>query len=742
MTARPDRNHDAESPEGGATMGDLVRFPRPIRDASDAPALPLPAAGAESAPAPLDGVVLPRPAAREGAEAVPLPVRLAGRVVAVRDAERTAAIVRAVLRTSLTIGQGWHSWLIRSWDALTLGVYRKQIRAAEAAGDREALAEWVERKQRAAVQRHARMMDLPHLVLGLLKVTGGGLLALLVLLLVLSIAVWATGVGEFGAVFGAIGALIRGIFQVIAFIWTPLLICSPAALLLAAWREGRRRGTAPAWLLADDADAEGREVIPDEGAILNALRNLGISKLDKAFKEGWRPRFVLPTERDGKGYHTQLELPPAVTVEMINDRKKVLAHNLVRFPVEVWPTEPRNLPGVLDMWVADQGALSGPVDPWPLLHTGSADYFKGVPCAVNIRGKSIVGRLFEANYAAAGMMGSGKSTLLITLLLGSLLDPLVEADVFVMAENADYEPMKPRLRTLRTGQGSDVVEACMTALRDAYNDLTVRGRALKEHDSRAVTRELAAKDARLRPRVFVIDECQALFMHEEFGEEAAEIAVKLITTARKYAVSLMFATPEPSSDSLPRKVMAVTSNKACFAIGDQRSNDAILGTGSYREGISAVGLEPKTDEGPGDVGTFMARGFTPKPGLLRGYYVSQSDARAVVERAMKLREQAGIGPAGTIAAEEKRDLLADLLGVISGAESVPAAQALAALKAAHPTHRPYAALRDRMDLVHTLGRLGVAVPATKNRYPIDPVTLRARMAERAAAGIEDDDRVG
>src|SRR5699024_6741545 len=149
----------------------------------------------------------------------------------------------------------------------------------------------------------------------------------------------------------------------------------------------------------------------------------------------------------------------------------------------------------------------------------------------------------------------------------------------------------------------------MATLRDLYEDLDTRGRALAEHtrsgDTEAdkVTRRLAEKDARLRPRIMVVDECQALFMHDEHGKEAERLAILLMNASRKYGITLIFLTPEPSSDSLPRKLMAVMSNKACFAIGDQQSNDALLGTSSYKRGISAVGLEPATSEGPGDVGT-------------------------------------------------------------------------------------------------------------------------------------------
>ncbi|MFI6477337.1 hypothetical protein ACIBH1_05355 [Nonomuraea sp. NPDC050663] len=631
------------------------------------------------------------------------------------------------------VGRGWRSWASRAWDGMTHGVHRRQIRAAEAIGDAQLLGEWVERRQRAKLERTSWLISLPAMVAALTVMAFRGGIVAVIGLAALGVVVEMTGPGRAAALMSGIGAFFGWIVWAVGALAWALVHVGPFILIWAGRREGLRvseSGTS-GWTVGEEPETEGRQVVPDEGAIIVALQNLGISPLNRAFRAGWRPRVVLPTQRDGKGYRTQMQLPPGVTVEMINLKKKVLAHNLVRFPVEVWPTEPRNLPGVLDMWVADQGSLTGPVPPWPLLEDGDADYFKGVPVSVDIRGKTIVGRLSEANYAIAGQMGSGKSTLVITLLLGALLDPLVDADVFVMAANADFEPMRRRLRTLQTGAGDEVVESCMAALRDAYADLSVRGQALREHDARAVTRELAMKDSRLRPRILVIDECQALFMHEEYGEEAEDLAVKLESAARKYAVSLVYATPEPSSDSLPRRLIAITSNRACFSIGDQRSNDAILGTGSYKTGISAMGLEPKTDEGPGDVGTFMARGFTSKPALLRGYFVSQSDAHRVIDRCMANLEQACLTATGRPAMEQRRDLLQDVAAVL-GEETLPAADVPPLLAKLAPRWLPYRGLTG-VALREQLAELGAQVPSTGNRWPISPELIQAALV-RAELG--------
>ncbi|MEV0382457.1 hypothetical protein [Nonomuraea sp. NPDC050643] len=705
----------------------MTENPRPdlrlVRHTEDAPPLPGEHKALEKRPdGDVEEVVYEGEVISDKPERTSLPSVVVDKVTVLRDSDK--AIVLA--GHGVTVLQGWHSWLVRAWDGLTGGVYRRQIRGAEAAGDREALAHWLSLRRDAIKDRRERLMELPKLGLQVLIFTGGGCLAFVVLLVVVSTLVMATGAGEFFDVFLWVGDVLRWLFGAAAFLWMPSLIALPFVLAIAGWREGRRRGETPRWLaVGGTSEAERRNVVPDESAILQALQNLGIAPLNKAFKAGWRPRVVLGTGRDGKGYRTQLELPQGVTVDMINQKKAVLAHNLVRLPVEVWPTEPKSQPGVLDLWVADQGSLTGKVPDWPLLKDGVGDYFAGVPVSINIQGRTVVGLLFQKNYALAGTMGSGKSTMIITLLLGAILDYLVEVDVFVFATNADYDPMKPRLRTLLTGPGDEVVQACLFRLRDLYAELTIRGQALKEHKAPAVTRELAEKDERLRPRIVVIDECQALFLNAELGEEAEDLCVKLMGAARKYAITLIFATPEPSSDSLPRKLMAVIANKACFAIGDQTSNDAVLGTGSYKSGVSAVSLEPKTEEGPGDIGTCMARGFQAKPGLLRTYYVPYDQMKSVVARALMLRDKAGMAPAGALTAPRSRDLLEDLAAVMGG-ETIRAADLPALLARYAPTWQPYKTLTGKQ-LVEDLTALGVKVPTTGNRWPVNPDDVRAAL---------------
>ncbi len=607
----------------------------------------------------------------------------------------TKTVVRHTVRHALAYPVAGAGVVVRRWrDAHGAGRFERQMRAAEAGGDQEALRYWQEAAETAKRHRHKRAMDLARLPWLWVKAAAVAMFGLAGLLLVLGV-ILAADSGQLDDVVAPISAVLDAVAVVVWFFTVygaTLLLAATAAGVFYLYWQGRTRAEMPRWLDTTPTTAAGSggnamDVLPDENTIVNALRNLNIPGFKTALKEGWRIRFRELPHVDGKGWRAQLDLPPACPVEEVVKRKTMLAHNLVRFPNEVWPTEP--VPSVLDLWVAKPGALSGPVDPWPLLadlDQVSTDYFAGVPAGVTIKGDLVRGRLAEANYAVGGMMGSGKSSLVITLLLGAMLDPLVDIDVVVMAENADYDPMAPRLRTLHTGAGPDTVDACLAMLHALYEDVTtVRGQALRDHDARAVTRTLASKDARLRPRILVVDECQNLFMGDD-GKVAIELAVKLMSTARKYAVTLMFLTPEPSKDALPRKLITIASNKACFAIGDQMGNDAVLGTGSYKAGISAVGLVPKTDDGPGDVGTCMQRGFTGTPGLLRSYFIGQADAHRVTQRALELRARQGI--AATPAdheVEPARDPLADIATVLGDA---PRMKTLDVLQRLVELHRP------------------------------------------------------
>ncbi|WP_226363366.1 FtsK/SpoIIIE domain-containing protein [Pseudonocardia sp. ICBG1142] len=593
----------------------------------------------------------------------------------------TVTSAKALVRNTFYVFSG-AGVLVQRWrDTHGTARYERQMRAAEIAGDQDRLLEWEARDVAEKARRHGRVMDWINAPLAWARAAGAGALIALGMLLGLGV-VLAIAAKDVSLVIAPITAVIDAVAWTVTFVTVYASLLGTLALggaVLGLWALGKARTEPPTWTAppADVEDDGVRDVIPDERAVVNALRHLGMSALNAKFKAGWAPRWIQPPVHDGKGWHCQFLLPEGVTVEMLNKRKDVLAHNLLRLPVEVWPTEPKDKPGVLDLWVADQGSLTKPVAPWPLLHDGTTDYFKGVPTGVNPRSDLVTGRLFGSNWGVAGMMGSGKSTLIIDVLAGAILDPLVEVDIYCMAHNADYDPFRPVARTLFVSDDPDEVPTVLDGLKQLMSELSQRGRKLSAAGEPKLTRKLAAADPSMRPRVVVIDECQELFV-SDVGAEAAELVSKIVAKARKYGITLLFATPVPSAESLPRAVAKVLSNRACFAIGDHHGNDAILGTGKHTAGITATTLQPMTinPDGTvdlGDLGTAMTTGFGPCDGLMRCFYIPRGDGidelTPIIDRAIKLREEAGIvpGPAPTPVDEGKPvDHLADIAEALRG----------------------------------------------------------------------------
>ena len=597
---------------------------------------------------------------------------------------RTNTGYRAVVRHGAYIIGGTRILTRRAWDSRTTARHDRMMRIAEASGNEELVREWEERAQAYRAARQKRRIEMLQMMVNAPRAIAMGTVGAAGVLLILGMLLaWARrDVADVLTPLNTVVDLVAWVAFLASVIWEPLLNLLPFLAVAGAWAVGRNQKAAPTWALPADAGDQG--VIPDENAILRALGKLSIPQMNAAIKEGWQPRWVSPTTRLGNGYHTQLQLPMGVTVEMINAKKKVLAHNLLRKPVETWPTEPPNQPGVLDLWVADQGSLNGVVPDWPLLHEGTTDYFKGVPVAVSQRGDEIIGQLMGKNWIVGGIMGSGKTSIVVSLLLGAILDPLVIAEVYVMATNVDYDPLRPRLRALVKGDDDEDLRAGLDALRGLANEVTERGKLLEElgGESTKLTRELAQRDPRMRPKVVVFDECHELFMSKEYGKEAAELAIRVMKKARKVGITLIWVTVSPTAESIPRDVTRNTSHRVAFAVGDQVANDGLLGSGKYKAGVRATELVPGQD-----VGTAVTYGFTSKPfEIIRAHYVQRDPEKGidevtpVVERAMALYEG---GPADAPAFAPV-DHLSDIAAVLGHETKMLTLDVLHGLKDRNP----------------------------------------------------------
>ncbi|MFC4000753.1 cell division protein FtsK [Prauserella oleivorans] len=543
----------------------------------------------------LDAEVVPTPPARRVVQAT---ARL------VRD-ERTRKAGKGLARHLLYIPAGVGVVARRWWDAHSVSRYERQMRAAEAAGDQEALRYWLEAETGEKQRRHVRVMDWVQAPIHLAKAAGMILLAVAGLLLALG-AVLAVASKDATLLVEPIGAAIDAVVWSwwFATAYGTVLVTGVIALAtLYLWDQGRRYSSwRPSWTRTSDDAVE--DVAIDESTIARALDALRIPQISSHLKQGLPLQFLVPARVDGRGTHAVVRLPAGVTAERIARRRADLATGLHRLAKEVWPTTGAEA-GILDLWVADKGALESGAGPYPLLDGAEVDVFKGVPFGRTLRGEPIVAPLMERNTITGGMPGQGKSSAARVIMAGAALDPTVELRIWIPDANFDFEAFRPRCSRYVMGAEDERIAEILADLQALHAEVQRRGELLIRHGEPAVTRKLASKGIGLHPLVCLLEEAHVAIQHRAHGKEISQLLVDIVRLGRKRGIHMLVSTQAPTKDSMPRDVTRNCSNGIAFAVGDHVANDALLGQGAYAAGHRATELIPGTDRG-----TAVVKGFT------------------------------------------------------------------------------------------------------------------------------------
>jgi DNA segregation ATPase FtsK/SpoIIIE, S-DNA-T family len=634
--------------------------------------------------------------------------------------------------------RGWESWARRGWDAATLGIHRRQINAAEALGDQVLLAEWIERKHHAQERRHQHLLNLPRLAASIARVTVGVMAGLVALTLLAGLVAQLCGVGSFLGVLTGVRSTIRGIATVVAWAWTPAWIALPIVAVVAAWREGHRGATtAPGWVgTTGDADVD---LTIDETTVAAALMALRIPQITEYVKKGLKIQYVTLIHASGRGVHMIIRLPAGVPAERISRRRPDLATGLHRLAKEVWPTTGAE-EGLLDLWIANKGALAQGAGPYPLLTEGVTDVFKGVPFGKTLRGDPIMAPLMERNTIVGGMPGQGKSSAAMILMIGAALDPTAELRIWVPDSNYDFEAFKPRCSRYVMGAEPEKIAEILQDLRDLHAEVQARGDLLVKYETPAVTRELANRNIGLHPLKCLLEEAHVAIQDPTHGPEIAQLLINIVRLGRKRGIHLIVSTQAPTKDSMPRDVTRNCSNGIAFAVGDHVANDALLGQGAYAAGHRATELIPGTDRG-----TALVKGFTgQRSELIQAYFLSVAKGHdqitPIINRSLTAIAERGEPLPGarstTRTIEAPRDLLDDLDEVLD-TTPIPAADIPPLLARLAPGWAPYQRMTGK-SLRAALDELGVKVPSTGNKHPVDPLTVRSVLAQRATADLDDN----
>ncbi|HYQ66161.1 MotA/TolQ/ExbB proton channel family protein [Actinophytocola sp.] len=663
---------------------------------------------------------------------------------------RTKTTTKFVARNTLYVLQGAGVVGRRVWETKTNSRYERQLRSAEAAGNQELLQEWESRAEQARQRRHDRRMDWLQAPGDLAKAIGIFGITVFGILLTLGVLL-AIASQDASRILGPIQAtldLIEWTAWALTIAWGPFVLAAPWILVLVLWHIGRTKATTPAWVAASTTTQDEMSTLVTADGIVRALRHLNIPALNKAFKDGWMPRFELTPTREGtgafKGYRAIFDLPDGVTPSMVADKREVLAVNLRRITMEVWPSdygqEKGGRAGCVNLYVADAGIMNKPTPEYPLLHDGTADVFEGVPIGITQRGDVVLMPINGSNTGFGGRPGQGKSNAVRVVFAGAALDPLAELRVHVFAGNGDFDAYERRLS--RYHKGADPVHAALATehLHDLLAEVERRETRLAELGAKKLTRQIAQQHPDMRPLVVGFSECHELFGDEENGKTAADLAIRVVKRGRKTGVFTVWDTQSARADAIPSSLVENIGVNCCFSVKTWQSNDGFLGAGSFAAGIRATELRFNVDRG-----TMVTTGLTEELyEIVRTFFIEVNDdtgydaATEIIDRAMDLLDPATplAGRRPVLAIETSRDLLEDLDDVLDN-DPVPAGEVIGALRTLAPNWRPYRDLTVPK-LVAELSARGVKVPTSKNKYPIDPVTVRVALARQATADLDDD----
>lgn len=612
--------------------------------------------------------------AAPGAErpSVPLWVRSARGIRAVATHDHTKTACRAAARHGLYVVGGTRIVARRTWEGRTASRYERLLRAAEAAGNMDAAAEWEERGQRFRQERHRRRMDLLTAPMDAARgiAAGAAIGAGGLLLLGIMLAVANKDFSDIAAPTMALVELVRWVIFIITVTWGPLMTLGPWAVLFGLWAVGKNQQAAPQWALpAHVRSSEGEPVTPS--IVVLALRNLGIAPLRNAIKDmGDAGASMLgPIRIAGCGVEVDVTLPSGVSTNEVQNRRRKLAENLSRHEHEVFITIPQAARTVR-LWVADSGALDEPIGPSPLTtdDTLTADYAKGrAPWGQDLRGDAAAISLYQRHLLITGLSNQGKTAALRALALWLALDRTVEFRIADLKGAGDWAMFDGLATVLIQGPTDDHVVDTTEMLEDGVSEME---------------RRLQAPPGTVfPPLVLLVDEAQVAFMCPEVDEKKRPYggskatsryfmaARKIHNQGRAVNVTLWQGTQDPTDQNLPKLVREGAHTRASLALGTESQARMALGDKAVDGGAAPNLLRPGLDKGTLVV---ASDGIAIPAGqasiTVRTHYIDNDTAAQITARARALRD--GVTTLHVIDRDETRDPLADIATVIGDTNRV------------------------------------------------------------------------
>ncbi|MYW14244.1 ATP-binding protein [Streptomyces sp. SID2955] len=668
---------------------------------------------------------------------VPLWLRSGRAVRTVVTHEATKTTARTVARHGLYVVGGARIVGRRAWDGRTAARYERMLRAAEAAGNYEAAAEWEERGQRFRDARHRRRMDLLHSPLdaakGAVVSTGMGIGGLV--LLGVAMAVATKDATDVVTPLMAVVKFINLLITIVQVVWGPLLSIGPFLALLALWAVGSKQQAAPQWALPAGArSGEGEPITPS--IVVKALRDLGVPALRKAIQEmgDAGASMLSPIVIAGCGVEVDVTLPSGVSTIEVQNRRRKLAENLSRHEHEVFITIP-TAARTVRLWVADSGALDEPIGPSPLAtdDTMTADYAKGrAPWGQDLRGDAAALSLYQRHLLITGLSNQGKTVALRSLALWLSLDKSVQFLMGDLKGVGDWAMFDGLALTLIQGPTDEHVIQVTEMVEGAVDEMNRRIQA--------------PPGTTFPPLIVLVDEAQVAFMcpakdedKRPYGGAKANsryfMAVRKIHNQGRAVNVLMWqGTQDPTNENLPKLVREGAHTRASLALGTESQARMALGDKAVDGGAAPNLLRPGLDRGTLVVASDGIQIPAGQSSItVRTHYIDDATAEAITDRAKALRD--GVTTLHAVERDEERDPLADIAAAIGDAPRLRTQDVIKRLSALNPD-----AYGDwsPVDLTRVLEGTGAEPYKSDGRMVVGRDQLARALANRDADGSTSD----
>ncbi|MYV42922.1 hypothetical protein GT030_29665, partial [Streptomyces sp. SID1328] len=404
-----------------------------------------------------------------------------------------------------------------------------------------------------------------------------------------------------------------------------------ATLSVAAWI-GRKPLTEESWDLERRSVGDGDRM--DEPMLNRAYQDAKVITADQVLT------MVTPCmpSADGQAWQAVFDLPSGMPTRKALNAKESIAGAL-GVAVQQLHQARGDREGRIHLRVSLRLPFTGGPVQGPLLAMERVDMWQPIPMGVNLRGESVWTSWVERSGLFGGEPGSGKSAGANDLLLAAALDPTVRMYLADGKAGADITPFEP-IATMYDTDGDP--ERLLEILEHIWTAEVPERRALaKEHGSRKLTADMAARDPRVCQAVLLVDEWSSYgaAADRKTREEMERLLRLIVQQGRALGIVTLAATQKPDADSVPTGIRDILSIRWAMRCLTPEASDTILGRGYASAGHNAQEIL-KSQRG---VGIYMD-GEGAEPDLTRSYYYDDDEVAVILERAYKLRADLGTLP--------------------------------------------------------------------------------------------------